>query len=160
MDRDQTSRSEPLLRRARRDEARELAQLYLASRRASVPQIPLPVHTDEEVEEYFAESVLTSCEVWVFEQAGELVALMALSGATACELEQLYVHPSRTGQGLGSAMVAQAKSARSSLGLWTFEANAGARRFYGRHGFKEVARTDGDNEERAPDVRCEWRSAD
>ena len=39
------------------------------------------------------------------------------------------------------------------LRLWTFASNTGAQRFYARHGFVEVRRTDGrDNEERAPDV--------
>jgi hypothetical protein len=34
-----------------------------------------------------------------------------------------------------------------------FQANAGARRFYLRHGFVEAGRTDGrGNEERAPDI--------
>ena len=34
--------------------------------------------------------------------------------------------------------------------LWTFQSNAGARRFYARHGFAEVEQTNGDNEEQAP----------
>ena len=29
--------------------------------------------------------------------------------------------------------------------------------FYRRHGFEVVGRTDGDNEEGAPDLRMEWR---
>lgn len=42
------------------------------------------------------------------------------------------------------------------LDRWTFAANAGARRFYERHGFVAIAVTDGDNEEGAPDVRYHW----
>jgi hypothetical protein len=42
------------------------------------------------------------------------------------------------------------------LDLWTFQANAGARRFYERHGLSPIATTDGDNEEAAPDVRYHW----
>jgi hypothetical protein len=39
------------------------------------------------------------------------------------------------------------------LKLWTLQSNAGAQRFYLRHGFVEADRTDGaDNEERAPDI--------
>ncbi len=38
-----------------------------------------------------------------------------------------------------------------------FDSNAGAQRFYARHGFGEVRRTDGsDNEEREPDVEMAW----
>jgi hypothetical protein len=41
--------------------------------------------------------------------------------------------------------------------LWTFQVNGPARRFYERHGFVEVAQTDGSgNEEAEPDVRLEW----
>jgi len=43
------------------------------------------------------------------------------------------------------------------LWLWTFVSNEGAQRFYERHGFAEVERTDGRaNEERAPDVLYAW----
>jgi ribosomal protein S18 acetylase RimI-like enzyme len=44
------------------------------------------------------------------------------------------------------------------LRLWTFASNEAAQRFYLRHGFREVERTDGsDNEERAPAVLYAWR---
>jgi GNAT superfamily N-acetyltransferase len=37
-------------------------------------------------------------------------------------IEQLYVHPSRTGQGLGSALVSDAKQrCPERLRLWTFQ---------------------------------------
>ncbi len=49
-------------------------------------------------------------------------------------------------------------AAEDGLELWTFQVNARARRFYERHGFVEVDRTDGGhNEERQPDVRYAWR---
>lgn len=44
------------------------------------------------------------------------------------------------------------------LSLWTFQVNGPARRFYQRHGFTEVERTDGQrNHEREPDVRYVWQ---
>ena len=43
--------------------------------------------------------------------------------------------------------------------LWTFAANTGARRFYERHGFVATRRTDGDNEEGAPDILYVWSGA-
>ena len=46
--------------------------------------------------------------------------------------------------------------AGGSLDLWTFESNVGAQRFYERAGFVVVDRTDGDNEEQAPDRRYRW----
>ncbi len=46
-----------------------------------------------------------------------------------------------------------------TLDLWTFQSNIGAQRFYNRHGFLEVMRTDGaGNEERSPDIRYRWTS--
>ena len=44
------------------------------------------------------------------------------------------------------------------LSLWTFQVNGAARRFYERHGFTEVERTDGShNDEHEPDVRYVWQ---
>ena len=42
------------------------------------------------------------------------------------------------------------------LDLWTFLSNLAARSFYERHGFVATDTTDGDNEERAPDVHYRW----
>jgi GNAT superfamily N-acetyltransferase len=105
-------------------------------------------------ETYFAEVVLQRHEAWVaVDESGGLVGLLALDGNW---VEQLYVHPAETGRGIGSRLLERAKSGRQLLELWTFQANAGARRFYERHCFRAVATTDGDNEEGAPDVRYRW----
>jgi GNAT superfamily N-acetyltransferase len=120
-----------------------------------MPAIPAPVHTDDEVRGWFAEVVLVERETWVAEVDGAILALLVLDGPW---VDQLYVDPPATGQGLGSRLLARAKAERADgLDLWTFQASASARRFYERHGFDEVARTDGDNEEGAPDVRLRWR---
>lgn len=89
-------------------------------------------------------------------EGGLIVAMLALSDTM---VEQLYVHPQRTGEGPGTLLVDLAKERRpDGLELWTFQANAGARRFYRRHGFVEVEWGDGTgNEQRQPDVRCVWR---
>ena len=45
-----------------------------------------------------------------------------------------------------------------SFTLWTFQQNAGARRFYERHGLAAIEFTEGEgNEEKTPDVRYEWK---
>jgi 8-oxo-dGTP pyrophosphatase MutT (NUDIX family) len=142
-----------VVRRAHDHEGGRVAELWLVSRKASAPLIPLPVHSDAEVIDWFTTVVLPSQEVWVAEVAGELVAVMVLDHEW---IEQLYVHPSWTGRGLGSRLVNVARKGRRGLQLWTFEANARARRFYEREGFVAVGRTDGDNEEGAPDIRYEW----
>jgi GNAT superfamily N-acetyltransferase len=112
------------------------------------------VHTDDEVRDYFATVVVVAREVWIVEVDGPVVALLVLDGHW---IDQLYVDPEWTGRGFGSQLVALAKTLRpSGLELWAFQSNTRARRFYERHGFSAVEFTDGDNEERAPDVRYQW----
>jgi ribosomal protein S18 acetylase RimI-like enzyme len=142
-------------RRARQDEARAVADLWLRSRKASVPANPPTIHDDDDVREHFATVVLPEQEVWVIDRAGsEIVALMALSGGS---VQDLHVDPDWTGQGLGSILIDLAKErSPGGLELWTFQSNAGARRFYERHGFTVAAMTDDENEEKAPDVLYRW----
>jgi GNAT superfamily N-acetyltransferase len=119
-----------------------------------VPAIPPPVHTDEEVHDFFATVVVPTRETWLIEDGGAVVALLVIDDGW---IDQLYVDPDHTGRGLGSRLVELAKErCPDRLDLWTFQSNRGARRFYERHGFSEVARTDGDNEEHSPDVRYRW----
>ena len=70
----------------------------------------------------------------------------------------LYVSAAARGRGVGSALLQGAQAVRPTLDLWTFKANAGARRFYRRHGFAEVRSTAGDNDEGLPDIHLSWRS--
>jgi GNAT superfamily N-acetyltransferase len=142
------------IRRATAADARVVADVWLRSRHASVPANPAPVHSDDEVRAWFADEVLPTKETWLAEVDGTAVAVLVLDGGW---VDQLHVDPPQTGQGLGSRLIEVAKVERpGGLELWAFQANAGARRFYIRHGFVEVAYTDGDNEEGAPDVRLAW----
>ena len=114
------------------------------------------VHRDGQVRQWIRDIVMPTQEVWVAATSdGIVVGLMALTSDT---LDQLYVAPGWTGRGIGSRLLALAKTSRpSGLDLYTFEVNAGARRFYQRHDFIEVARGDGScNEERQPDLRYAW----
>ena len=67
-----------------------------------------------------------------------------------------------TGKGIGAQLLRLAKRRRpEGLRLRTFASNVGAQRFYERHGFVEIERTDGrDNEERAPDILYAWLAED
>jgi len=87
-----------------------------------------------------------------------IIGLMVLAEGW---LEQLYLDPAETGNGLGARLLDLAKQRRpGGLQLWTFESNVRARRFYERHGFTVEERTDGSgNEEHAPDLRYVWRSS-
>jgi ribosomal protein S18 acetylase RimI-like enzyme len=68
------------------------------------------------------------------------------------------VDPDWRGRGIGDRFVRLAKERRpGGLSLWTFQVNKPAQRFYERHGFTEVDRTDGSgNEEHEPDIRYAW----
>lgn len=145
------------LRRARLDESDAVAELWLRSRSASVPANPPTIHTEEDVRAFFSTVVLPSQEVWVMDRArAGIVALLVLDDGW---VEHLHVDPEWTGHGLGSRLVDLAKERHpGGLDLWTFQSNVGARRFYERHGFVNVAMTDGDNEEGVPDVHYRWTS--
>jgi GNAT superfamily N-acetyltransferase len=143
------------IRRGRPDDATAIAGVWLRSRAASVPAIPPPVHTEDEVQAWFEEVVLPTREVWVAEDGDVVVALLVLEGDW---IDQLYVEPDHVGRGYGAGLMAVAKQMRPlGLKLWTFEANIRARSFYERHGFVPAGATSGDNEEGVPDVRYEWR---
>jgi GNAT superfamily N-acetyltransferase len=143
------------LRRAAAGESSALAELYVASRLANVPAIPPPVHTLEETREWMRDTVFAQWEVWVaVDEDDRPVALMSLNGA---HVEQLYVQPGFTGAHLGARLLELAQSGHRELDLWAFQSNRRAIRFYERHGFRPVRRTDGENEEHAPDVLLSWK---
>ncbi|MFB6524506.1 GNAT family N-acetyltransferase [Streptomyces sp. NPDC056401] len=133
-----------------------MADTWLRSFRTALPSVRL-AHGDDEVREWFSCVVVPQYETWIAEADGSVVGLLVLDGA---ELEQLYLDPSWRGTGLGDRFMALAKEKRpDGLSLWTFQVNGPAQRFYERHGFIAVERTDGlRNEEREPDVRYVWQS--
>jgi L-amino acid N-acyltransferase YncA len=151
---------EPAIRRARPDESDAAAQLMWAVREQSLAlgTIPQGIHPLDDMQRWMRDVVFATCDVWVAEDTGgRLVALLVLRQPDW--LEHLYIDESATGRGLGARMVdvARAELTGGQIQLWTFQSNAGARRFYERHGFVAVQTTDGDNEEQAPDVRYLWR---
>ena len=143
-----------MVRRAEKADHRTATEVLLRSRHASVPAIPPLVHSDEEVKRHFVGTVMPSAEVWVAEVDDAVSGVLVLSGNW---IEQLYVDPDWTNQGLGTALIERAKVERpGALHLWTFKSNRGAQRFYERHGFQTVGRTNGDNEEGEADIHYRW----
>ncbi|QIB46397.1 GNAT family N-acetyltransferase [Streptomyces aureoverticillatus] len=142
------------LRAATDADAAAVAEVYLRAYDAALPTVRR-AHTDAEVRDFFRYVVAGRGGTWVAEAAGAVVGMMVLEGE---ELSQLYLAPEWRGRGVGDRFVALAKErSPSGLSLWTFQVNAPAHRFYERHGFAAAERTDGDNEEREPDVRYVWR---
>jgi GNAT superfamily N-acetyltransferase len=146
--------SEPLLRRARPEDAPAVATLHLAARRNAMPYLP-ELRSDDEVRVWTRETLLPKAEVWIAEIAGEPVGYLALVDDI---LDHLYVAPDHQGRGVGSVLLAKAKALRpAGLQLYAFQRNRRARDFYEARGFAPVRFSDGaGNEEREPDVVYEW----
>jgi GNAT superfamily N-acetyltransferase len=144
------------VRRGTDADARAAADLWLRARKAAAGAIPPPVHDDADVRRWFASHVVPNTELWVAEdKASTLVGILVLDGPF---IDQLYVQPTMTRCGVGAHLLSLAKCQRpEGLRLWTFASNAGAQRFYERHGFVEARRADGeDNEEGAPAILYVW----
>ena len=144
----------PDLRPARPADAGQVAEVWLRSFAAALPGVRR-AHPDDEVRRWVAEVLLPAHDVWVADDGGTVVGVLALSDGW---LDQLYLAPEARGRGIGDRFVALAKRRQpGGLQLWTFQVNEPAQRFYRKHGFVEAERTDGSgNEEREPDVRLAW----
>ena len=102
----------------------------------------------------FAGAMIDRGWVTVAEAERRVIGFMARDRE---DIDALYIAPGQRGHGVGAALLRQAQAAVPRLGLWTFQANTGAQRFYKRHGFAEVDRTDGAaNDEKLPDIRMLW----
>ncbi|MFF4104261.1 GNAT family N-acetyltransferase [Streptomyces sp. NPDC001903] len=144
-----------VLRRATGADARAAADVWLRSFAAALPTVRC-AHEEGDVRDWFARVLVPRYETWVAVTGGNVVGLMVLNGQ---ELKQLYLDPTWRGRGLGDRFMNLAKEQQPDrLTLWTFQVNTSAHRFYERHGFIAVERTDGArNDEREPDVRYLWQ---
>ena len=79
--------------------------------------------------------------------------MMALDGPT--RRPALCGTRGDNGRGVGSRRLARTRG-HTALELWTFQSNRRAIGFYEHHGFRSVRRTDGENEERSPDILLRW----
>lgn len=117
---------------------------------------PHPLH---EQAAFFEREVLPQYPVrlaLVLEGAPRLVGFVAASGDMVA---QLYVRVGWHRRGIGRLLLAWAKSQSGGrLVLYTFARNAGARAFYAREGFVEVAQGF-EPTWQLEDVRLEWTAA-
>ncbi len=143
-----------VLRRAEPSDAAAIADVWLRSFGAALPSVRR-ANSEDEVRRWIRDVLVPRHDAWVAEADGAVVGVLALSAGW---LDQLYLDPAWRGRGLGDRLIALAKRLRpAGLQLWTFQVNEPAQRFYERHGFVVVERTDGSrNEEREPDVRYIW----
>jgi chorismate mutase/GNAT superfamily N-acetyltransferase len=149
-----------VVRRADWSDVEALTELYLTARRAAA--MPATVHGEEEVRAWLAARV-DEIDVWLAEDAedaesAEEPAPVAFVSFTQTWLDDLYVHPDRQGQGIGTLLLDLVRAQRpGGFSLWVFASNEPARRFYRSRGLVELEQTDGSaNDEREPDVRVAW----
>ena len=145
------------LRSARSDDALAVAEVLLESRAEYLPFAP-SAHSPDEVRAWVAGRLVPAGWVTVAQHCGEIVGVLVASRAEGVSwIDQMYVRPGWIRQGVGTRLLAHAhRQLPRPIRLYTFQANAGARRFYERHGYRAIAFTDGQtNEERCPDVLYE-----
>lgn len=137
-----------MLRPATGSDAASIARLMRVAL-GSFDWMPV-IHTPAEDLAFIRGIVLPRQQVTVAEVDKAIVGFIAVSGDW---VEQLYLDPDWTGQGIGSRLLTQATAALPVVKLHCFQSNTGARRFYERHGFRAEAFGDGTtNEEGLPDI--------
>ncbi|TIR20562.1 MAG: GNAT family N-acetyltransferase [Mesorhizobium sp.] len=136
------------LRQAKISDATAIAKLLRASLNA-FEWMPV-LHTPQQDLFFIRDILLPNQQVTVATAGGRIVGFIAVNGDW---VEQLYLDPARTGQGIGSRLLAEATADMSVVKLNCFQANTGARLFYESHGFRAEAFSEGSaNEEGLPDI--------
>lgn len=143
-----------MIRLATADDAAEIAAFYHDMRLDTVPL----VHSVRDVAIWIRDVLVMRGTSYVLDLDGIVGWLDVRDGW----VDQLHVRRSRLGQGHGKVLLDHAKAlSPNGLKLYAFQVNEGARRFYAREGFTEIAFSDGaDNEEGQPDVLLEWTPGD
>jgi len=148
---------EVVLRSAVDSDAPAVAGVLISSRRTFIPYAPM-AHSPSEVHRWVRHTLIPSRRVTVACASEEVVGVLATSEAEGILwIDQLYVLPGYVGQSVGARLLKHGlASLVRPVRLYTFQANAGARRFYEKHRFTAIEFTDGStNEERCPDVLLE-----
>ena len=135
-------------RKASQQDADAIAVLFRRVREHSMPYLP-PLHSIADDKAYFSDIVLAQDTVWMAAR-GDILGFCAFHDEW---LDHLYVDPEHQRLGIGSALLDIVTKQNRVLNLWVFQKNTAAIRFYERHGFILIRKTDGhENEEKEPDA--------
>jgi putative acetyltransferase len=111
-------------------------------------------HTLQGARSFFRDHILSSCVVWVAEEWGVPVGMLAQEVPW---IRQLAVFPERQRRGVGTVLLRKARDCSpAELRLFTFQRNEKARAFYEKHGFTIVAFGVSPAPELEPDVEYRW----
>jgi len=143
------------IRTATQKDSRACADVHMLARK-SMDYLPQDLHTPEETYTWKRDVVLLHERVWVAEVGHQIVAYASVSDGF---LNNLYVLPDHQRRGIGSALLSKVKMhLPGGVRLWTFEPNGAAIRFYERHDFATIERSDGrTNEENVADRLMAWQ---
>jgi GNAT superfamily N-acetyltransferase len=115
------------------------------------------VHSHADVVKYYKSVVASDRKSFVVVSGSSTLGFMVLGPDHL--VSALYVDRNYRRQGVGQLLLNCAKREfDDKVHLWTFQKNAAALRFFQREGFREINRTDGDNEEGLPDILLEWQA--
>jgi len=121
---------------------------------ALIPGFDPSLHTLEETRAHYRRA-LAKGPIWGAFDREQLIGHIALEPGW---VEHLYVDPDRHGEGVGRALLAIAMRDQDDLQLYTYAANARARRLYDAAGFTvEEHGVDPEHADRVPNVRYRWR---
>jgi ribosomal protein S18 acetylase RimI-like enzyme len=114
------------------------------------------MHSPEDVVKHYQSEVATKRQTIVAVDGARVRGFVTMTPDKF--ITALYVEQASRGRGIGGLLLEKAKRELSpEVSLYVFQDNVGAQKFYARHGFVEINRTSGDNDENLPDILMEWR---
>lgn len=133
-----------------------VADLWFRAGKAAYPYLPgWTAMTVEQARGIFREHVAPGRDLYVIESDGAIAGYLAMAGSY---VDRLYIDPACQGRGLGSALLAHARTlSPAGLELHTHVENRPARAFYEARGFSAVRFGISPPPESAPDVEYHWR---
>jgi GNAT superfamily N-acetyltransferase len=133
----------------------EVVNMWRASKRAAFSYVEVQqLYTLENDTEYFRNVLAQECDIWLAEDDGRIVGLIALRDHL---IDQLFVGLGAQRQGVGAALLNKAKECSPDhLRAYTFQKNRPAQAFFEKHGFEIVRAGISPPPENEPDLEYAW----
>jgi putative acetyltransferase len=122
-----------MIRKYKASELSELLMIWEAAALLAHPFLNSDFH--HKVKKAMREVFLPQSNTWVYETNEGLAGFISMHNN---EIGGLFVHPSKHGKGIGSALVGHMKQFFETLEVEVFEKNAIGKPFYERNGFEQT----------------------